>query len=316
MAAAPPSPALGPVTSPGNGDRVARRRKRHPLRALITLLVAALLFSGGYAAWHWLRDGPVTITPRCIAGTSGNAAAIGVEQAGNAALIGAIGIERGLPARAVTIALATAMQESKIRNLDHGDRDSLGLFQQRPSQGWGSPEELMDPHYATNAFYDMLITIEGYEQMEVTDAAQQVQRSAFPTAYAQHERLARLFASGITGYSPATVTCHLRPVTDEDAAVALHRVRQRLAKDFPSVSASDGEGRLLLDTSGLPGGDQQRHGWAVATWAVLTASETGVSRVTVDNKVWDRSAGDQAHWQDLPADDPAGGDPAGVVGIN
>src|SRR5699024_3489481 len=85
VAAAPPSPAPGPVTSPRNGDRVAHRRKRRPLRALITLLVAALLFSGGYAAWHWLRDSPVAITPRCIAGTSGNAAAIGVEQAGNAA---------------------------------------------------------------------------------------------------------------------------------------------------------------------------------------------------------------------------------------
>src|SRR5699024_12090758 len=70
-----------------------------------------------------------------------------------------------------------------------------------------------------------------------------------------------------------------------------------------ALPISDGEGRLLLDASGLPGGDQQRHGWAVATWAVLTASETGVSRVTVDNKVWDRSAGDQAHWQNLPADD-------------
>src|SRR5699024_4085724 len=115
------------------GDRVVRRRKRRPLRTLAVLLVAALLFSGGYAAWNWLRDSPATITPRCIAGTSGQAASIRVDQASNAALIGAIGIERHLPARAVTIALATAMQESKIRNLDHGDRDSVGLFQQRPS---------------------------------------------------------------------------------------------------------------------------------------------------------------------------------------
>src|SRR5699024_2332101 len=159
-------------------------------------------------------------------------------------------------------------------------------------------------------------TIEGYQQMEVTDAAQRVQRSAFPTAYAQHERLARLFASGMTGYSPATVTCHLRPAAEEEAAVALHQLRDRLAKDFPSVTVADGEGRLLLDASGLPGGDQQRHGWAVASWAVLTAQQTGVSRVTVDGKVWDRSAGAQAQWQDLPADDPASNDHAGVVGIS
>src|SRR5699024_1580394 len=106
VAAAPPNPAPGPVTSPRNGYRVAHRRKRRPLRALLTLLVAALLVSGGYAAGHWLRDSAVAITPQCIAGTSGNASAKGVEPAGNAALIGAIGIERGLPARAVTIALA------------------------------------------------------------------------------------------------------------------------------------------------------------------------------------------------------------------
>src|SRR5699024_2508032 len=145
VAAAPPSPALGPVTSPGNGARVARRRQRHPLRALITLLVAALLCSGGYAAWHWLRDGPVTITPRCIAGTSGNAAAIGVEQAGNAALIGAIGIERGLPARAVTIAFDTAVQESMISNLDSGDRGAIWVDNVRSFQGLTRPVERNDP---------------------------------------------------------------------------------------------------------------------------------------------------------------------------
>ena len=103
-----------------------------------------------------------------------------VEQAENAALITAISVRRGLPARAASIALATAYQESDLTNLEHGDRDSLGLFQQRPSQGWGTPEQILDPVYATNAFYDALAEVDGYESLEITEAAQEVQRSGFP----------------------------------------------------------------------------------------------------------------------------------------
>ena len=95
-------------------------------------------------------------------------------------------MRRGLPARAASIALATAYQESKLRNLDHGDRDSLGLFQQRPSQGWGTAEQLQDPYYAVNAFYDALVKVDGYQAMRITEAAQKVQRSGFPEAYEDH----------------------------------------------------------------------------------------------------------------------------------
>ena len=112
-----------------------------------------------------------------------------------------------MPARAATIALATAYQESKLYNLESGDRDSLGLFQQRPSQGWGSPEQVLDPYYATNAFYDALAEVDGYETMEVTDAAQEVQRSGFPEAYADHEADARVLASALTGNSPRAFSC-------------------------------------------------------------------------------------------------------------
>ena len=131
------------------------------------------------------------------------------EQAENAGLIAAIAVERGLPARAATIALATAYQESDLENLESGDRDSLGLFQQRPSQGWGSREQILDPVYATNAFYDELVEIDGYEDMEITEAAQLVQRSAFPEAYADHEADARVLASALTGNSPRAFSCTL-----------------------------------------------------------------------------------------------------------
>ena len=131
------------------------------------------------------------------------------EQARNASLISAIAIQRGMPAHAATIGLATALQESKLYNLRGGDRDSLGIFQQRPSQGWGTPRQILDPVHATNAFYDALQRVPGYETLPVTKAAQEVQHSGFPEAYAAYEKDARALASALTGYSEAAFWCHL-----------------------------------------------------------------------------------------------------------
>ena len=113
----------------------------------------------------------------------------------------------GWPPRAASIALATVYQETGIRNLDYGDRDSVGLFQQRPSQGWGTAKQLRDPYYATNAFYDALVKIDGWESADITEVAQQVQRSAYPEAYRDHEADARVLASTLTGNSPAGFRC-------------------------------------------------------------------------------------------------------------
>jgi len=131
------------------------------------------------------------------------------EQARNASLISAIAIRRGMPAHAATIGLATALQESKLYNLRGGDRDSLGLFQQRHSQGWGTPQQILDPVYATNAFYDALTKVPNWASLPVTEAAQEVQRSGYPSAYAVYEGDARALASALTGYSPASFWCHL-----------------------------------------------------------------------------------------------------------
>ncbi|WP_226830941.1 MULTISPECIES: peptidoglycan-binding protein [unclassified Brevibacterium] len=120
------------------------------------------------------------------------------QQIDNARLI--IGIGRGgdFDDRAIRIALMTALQESSLRNLDAGDRDSIGLFQQRPSQGWGEPERLNDPIFATKSFYGInpdienpgLEQIEDWHTMSPTEAAQAVQRSGLPDAYEQWESLA------------------------------------------------------------------------------------------------------------------------------
>ncbi|WP_031008865.1 C40 family peptidase [Streptomyces sp. NRRL F-5727] len=113
------------------------------------------------------------------------------EQIPHARTIVATGIDLGVPERGQVVALATAIQESRLRNLSYGDRDSLGLFQQRPSQGWGTPAQIRDPAYASKKFYEGLLKVSGWQQMTITQAAQAVQRSGFPDAYAQWEPLAR-----------------------------------------------------------------------------------------------------------------------------
>ncbi|MFF3852791.1 hypothetical protein [Micromonospora sp. NPDC002575] len=116
------------------------------------------------------------------------------EQTANAKAIIAATKKAGLDERAAVISIGTALQESKLQNLGHlGDRndhDSLGLFQQRPSSGWGSPEQITDPEYATTAFLKGLRQVDGWQDKALTDAAQTVQVSAYPDAYAQWEQQA------------------------------------------------------------------------------------------------------------------------------
>jgi len=117
-----------------------------------------------------------------------------IDQAANSTTIAAVGKRLGLPNHAVTVALAAALQESRLRNLPYGDRDSLGLFQQRPSQGWGTSAEILTPSYAAAAFFRELIRVNGWATLPITVAAQEVQRSGAPTAYAQWEPQARALA--------------------------------------------------------------------------------------------------------------------------
>ncbi|WUX87708.1 C40 family peptidase (plasmid) [Streptomyces sp. NBC_01426] len=119
------------------------------------------------------------------------------EQLPNAKIIVATGVQKKFPARGQIVALATALQESDLRNLDHGDRDSLGLFQQRPSQGWGTREQILNPVYASERFYDALAQLTDWQNMPITVAAQKVQRSGYPDAYAKHEPLATALQQAI-----------------------------------------------------------------------------------------------------------------------
>jgi murein DD-endopeptidase MepM/ murein hydrolase activator NlpD len=124
------------------------------------------------------------------------------EQMHNAAIIISVGQQMKVPPRGWVIAVATAMQESTLHNYGNlgsrNDHDSLGLFQQRPSMGWGTPAQVMDPAYASRKFYERLLTVGGWESIPLTEAAQRVQRSAFPDAYAKHEPLATAVVNALT----------------------------------------------------------------------------------------------------------------------
>ena len=269
--------------------------RRSSLRRRIVLLLTLAMVGGGiYTAVAFVQRSEVLITERCTA-VGGGSAELATDQAANASLISVVAVRRGLPARAASIALATAMQESKIRNIGHGDQagpDSRGLFQQRPSQGWGTTEQVMDPYHASNAFYDALVKVPGYETLEITVAAQRVQRSAYPDAYAQHEVMGRAFASSLTGQTAAGLDCSLR---EPDAAGDTAAVQERLSAAFGGVPASTEGSTLVLQAEGT-------QAWAVAHWAVANAKALAITEVQADGRSWTRQA--RNGWQS--AETPAG----------
>lgn len=283
-----------------SGGRAGGRSPwRHLVIPLVMLIVFGFIAGGTYVALtgygSTLRSGT------CTASGLGTSHRYSTEQTANAALISAVAVDRGLPPRAASIALATAYQESKLENISHGDRDSLGLFQQRPSQDWGTAVQIMDPVYATNAFYDALVTIDGYESMPLNDAAQKVQRSGFPEAYADHETEGRIYASALTGHSGANLVCDVKA---PDGTVSPEALRGVLAEQFPrrteagSITSSlvsvreaapsvpDGAGATALVID--PHGDEDL-GWALANWAVAQAADESVVQVSYGGRTWERS---------------------------
>ncbi|WP_405882286.1 heavy metal transporter [Streptomyces sp. NBC_01136] len=279
--------------------------------------VVVLLALAGYLAVQYLTGG--TGAPRCkVVSGKGDGASYEFtpEQAVNAATISAVGTTRGLPERAVAIALATALQESGLRNIQHGDRDSLGLFQQRPSQGWGTTKQIMDPTYAAGVFYEHLVKVHGYRSMPLTVAAQRVQRSGYPQAYAKHEPDATLLAAALTGRAAATLTCEGRPgatpVGGPDS------VRAALVRDFgrevlqeagadvvaagtsaspaasptasaalaPSPTVSGRTVTVPLRKKSAAGTSVRQRGWELAHWAVANSSTLHIERVSYAGREW------------------------------
>ncbi|WP_062302003.1 hypothetical protein [Demequina subtropica] len=263
---------------------------RRSIAALTVLTVA-----GGAAVYgmYVLAASPDRGEPSgsCTVALDGATATLTAEQAGNAALISAASARLGLPARGATIGIATAMQESSLVNIDYGDRDSIGLFQQRPSQGWGTVEQIMDPYYSADTFYAALVKVHGWQDMAVTVAAQTVQRSAFPDAYATREAGARLWASALRGYSGAVaVDCDVAAGPGTTAAAFV----ERLERDFGAgtyavrpLTADDDA--IWIDVVPVDGTQASRD--AAAAWTVAVAGTESVEAVANRAEGWERGTG-------------------------
>jgi hypothetical protein len=262
-------------------------------RTLGCLAVAlVIVIAAGVGVFSWLRNRgltePVPGQQRCVATANNRSTVVDLDQAHFASIIAGVSVRRGLPPRAASIAIATAYQETGIRNLDYGDRDSVGLFQQRPSQGWGTKQQLMDPEYAAGRFYDALVKIENWETADITDVAQQVQRSGYPEAYRDHEADGRVLASTLTGQSQAGFSCLDRT----GAAGDVKALRKSLEQTFGKLDDS-AEGSVITIRA-----RNDKRAWAYASFAVANAKYYGVTTVKIGNRLWETQDLNLPEWQE------------------
>ena len=248
------------------------------------------------------------------------------EQVTIAAAIVAEGKSYGIPQQGWVVALATALQESGIHNLDSGDRDSRGAFQQRPSSGWGTIAQVTDINLSIRAFYGVathtanpgLVDVPGWEAMPVTRAAQAVQVSAFPYAYARWETTARgivrqlggietttgvdgacVDPAGPNGHCPATGLAAENGLTPDallvircgrehfPAITSIGGVRADALPDHPSGRAID---LMIPNYQTAPG---KAFGWQVAQWMRTNHRALGVQYVIFDAKIWNIARDDE-----------------------
>ena len=250
--------------------------------AVALALVALLVWLGARSP-----EPPPPLSGQKCTVEAGGTVRLGGDQMANAATITAVGTRLELPERAVVVALATALQESKLRNLPHlgvdNDHDSVGLFQQRPSQGWGTEDQLRDPRYAAERFYRALREVAGWDRMRLTDAAQRVQRSAFPEAYQKWEHDATVLATALLGRAGGAVACTVADRPAARGAEAAAAVREHLSLDWGEVTkVADGPGRDELSVLA----QDQATGWRYAHWLVSHAGGLGVARVHFGELEW------------------------------
>ncbi len=258
--------------------------RRGLIAALVVVLAAVVVVLGARALLHTWQG-----NTRFVGCTVGRFQ-IDNDQAATASTMVGVVLQRNLPERAAVLALAAALQESKIRNLASGagDRDSVGVLQQRPSQGWGTEEQLSDVRYATGKFLDALVKIPDWQSADLADTIQQVQVSADGSLYAQHEAEAQALADAFTGKAPTGISCYFPTPSQVATAQATgQQVSDDLPVNPPMTTAS---------TVAVPGAS-----WATTAWFVANADRLGIDSVGYAGKQWTRAKG----WRDAPTA-PAG----------
>lgn len=262
------------------------------------MLVAAGI---GYLA---TRHMPVIVLRQtvCSAGTATDKVELSASQAGIAATIAGVASERAMPVRAVAIAYAAALQESKLANLRYGDRDSVGVFQQRPSQGWGTAQQIEDPVYASGRFFAALAKVPHYRRMPIYVAAQDVQHSADGAAYGKYAAEATALAQAFSGALPHAVSCEF---ASSPGKASLAAAGKAISTAFgPLARRALADPAMSLTVSGT------RQGWAIASWLVSNAASYGIRHVWYLGYQWAGFSG-SGHWTRQPAGPPAPG-PSGT----
>jgi hypothetical protein len=262
--------------------------KRRSRRLIPVILVAVVGLAAGVYVVARGQVPAILGETGCTAGAGQAAVALDPQQAQIAATIAGVAHRRDMPSRAVTVAYAAAMQESHLHDLDYGDRDSIGIFQQRPSQGWGPASKLINPVYASTKFFQALASVRGYRRLPVYQAAQAVQRSADGYAYAQYQPMAAKLTAAFTGASPRAVWCW--PPGGITGTAQFAAARRALVETF---------GRLPARSSATPGdapsllvrASRAAIGWAVAAWLVTHAAQYRLREVSFAGFRWSASLG-------------------------
>lgn len=258
---------------------------------MFALVVLSAVTVGGVALSRRVGVHVPFVSDTCRVYASDQVVRMSPDQITHAATIAAAALRRGLPRRAATIGLATALQESKLRNLTSGDRDSVGLFQQRPSQGWGAPEQLNDPRYAAGMFYARLVKVPNWHTMRLTDAAQAVQLSGHPEAYQRWEGDAEALATAFYGAEPSAVTCELR-ARHARAGATVQPLLAELSADLGRLSVTPGtdSGSPVVAVR-VSGAARSTVGWRTAHWLVAKSRDFGIERVSFAGSVWQADRG-------------------------
>ncbi|MFL6112984.1 MAG: hypothetical protein ACJ786_16755 [Catenulispora sp.] len=296
---------MGQRSRPRGGQEQTAGRSRHLGAWVVTVLLLAMVGAGGYFVYQTVNGG--IRSEDCTAtGADGQSVTISNDRMANAATIAAVARSKTLPEQATIIALATAEQESKIRNLSGGDRDSVGLFQQRPSQGWGTADQISDPVYASGKFFYALLNVRNWQTVGIGKAAQAVQRSADPSgeSYAQWEGMATALATSLDGRAGTALNCRYNDPKPAAEAPGVNGLTPRasalgtaLVKQFSANGAGNApqyshsaDGLTLRIAAGRGTTDPR----VLAAWAVASAKNLDVDRVQYADQVWTRGSG---KWQ-------------------
>lgn len=264
---------------------MASGTRRGGAALLVVVVVLGALAFGARTLWRAAQS--VVRPDGCDIGSY----SLSTDQAQIASVIVGVVLKRDLPERAAVLTIGAALQESKLRNIlaGQGDRDSVGILQQRPSQGWGTAAQIADPRYATGRFLDAVVKVPNWQDDSLATVVQTVQFSADGSAYARHEDEAQAIADALFGVAPAGVSCRFgKPDRSATPATVSSALSRELPVAKPAVSGK------TLTVAGA--------GWATAAWLVCNADRLGIESVKYSGKRWSYSSG----WKDdQNAADPA-----------